>query len=69
MITVELQHNLVVVYVDERQRNKAEWKPEGQKRNIAKLRDERYLQLFECRVKKIMSDSIHDLWGLLENVC
>ena len=32
----------------------------------AKLRDELYRQLFECRVKEIMSDNHNDLWGSFE---
>ena len=43
-------------------RNK-EWKPESQKRNVAKLGDEHYKQLFECRLKEIMPDNNNDLWG------
>ena len=40
VISLQLQHNLVVVDVDKKQKKKTEWKPEGKKRNVAKLRDE-----------------------------
>ena len=59
VITGEVEHNLVVVDVDK----KTEWKPEGKKRNVAKLRDEACRQNFECRVNDVMLDSNHDLWG------
>ena len=63
LITWELQHNLVVVDVDTQQRKKTEWKSEGRKRNVAKLRDEPCRQICESRVKEVMSDNNHDLWG------
>ena len=62
VITGELQHNLVIVDIDKKQKKKPEWKPGSKKCNVAKLRDEPYRQLFECRDKEIMSDN-HDLWG------
>ena len=68
MITGELQHNLVVVDVDKKQKKETEWKSEGKKRNVAKIRDETYRQHLECRVKAIMSDSNHDLWGSFKGV-
>ena len=34
---------------------------EGEKRNVVRLRDETYRQLYECRFKEIMSDNNHDL--------
>ena len=46
VITGELQHNLVIVDVDKSQKKKAEWKPEGKKQNVRKLRDEPYRQCF-----------------------
>ena len=49
MITGELQHNPVIALVDMMKIKKIKLKPEGQKQNISKLRDER--QLFECRVR------------------
>ena len=42
--------------------------PESQERNVVKLRDEPYKQLYEGRVKEIMSDNNHDLWDLLKKV-
>ena len=36
---------------------------EGEKRNVAKLREEHHRQLFECRIEEIMSDNNYDLWG------
>ena len=51
----------MVVDVDKKQKKKIEWKPEGQNRNVAKVRDEPCRQLFECRVKEIMSDNNNDL--------
>ena len=65
MITGELQHNLVIVDIDKKQRNKTEWKHEGQRRNEARFRDEPCRQIFECMVKEIMSDNNHGLWGFL----
>ena len=50
----------MVIDVDKK-RNKTECKFEDKKRNISNLRDEPYRQLFECRVKEIMSDNNHDL--------
>ena len=63
MITRELQHDLVIVDVDKKPKKKTEWKSGSQKQNVAKLRDEPYRQLFECRVKEIISDNHNDLWG------
>ena len=68
VITGELQHNLVVVDVEKKRRKKTEWKHEGQKQNVAKLRDEYYRQSYECRYKEIMSDNNNDLCGFLK-VC
>ena len=54
-ITSELQHNLVVVDVDNKRKKKTELKQESQKLNVANLRDETCGQLVECRIKGIMS--------------
>ena len=62
VITGEFQHNLVVVSYRQAIKKETEWKPEGQKQNVAKLRDKPYIQLFECRVKEIMSHNNNDLW-------
>ena len=43
VITVELQNKQVVVDIDK----KTEWKPESQKRNVAKLRNKHYRQLLK----------------------
>ena len=40
VITGELQHNLVVVDIDKKQKRTTRWKPNGKKHNVAKLRDE-----------------------------
>ena len=53
----------MVVDVDKKQKKKTEWKPEGKKRNVTKLGDETYRQLFECGAKEVMSDNNHDLRG------
>ena len=68
VITGELQHNLVAVDVDKKQKKKTEWKLDGQKRNVAELRDEPCRQFFKCRVKEIMSDNNYDFLGLLMTV-
>ena len=47
----------MVVHVDRKQVKKTECKPEGQKRNAARLRNEPYINLFERRVNEIMSDN------------
>ena len=39
VITGEWLHSLVIADVDKKQNKKTEWKPEGQKRNVAKLID------------------------------
>ena len=64
VITGEWQHRLVIVDIDKKQKKKTEWKLESKKRNVAKLRDER----FECRVKEIMSDNNHALWRSFKDV-
>ena len=43
VITGELQHNPVIALVDMMKIKKIKLKPEGQKQNISKLRDERQL--------------------------
>ena len=58
-----MQHNLEVADGDNKQKKKIEWKPEGERRNVAKLKDEHNRMLFKRRVNEIMSDDIHDLWG------
>ena len=63
MIIGDLQHNIEVVDVDKKQTG---WRPKGQKRNVAKLRDEPCRQLFEFKIKEFMSDNIHDLCGSLK---
>ena len=68
VITGELQYNLVTVGVDKKQQQKTKWKPESEKRNVAKLRDEPYKQIFECRVQEIMSDN-NSIYGDLLKVC
>ena len=68
VISGEFQHNLVIVDVDKKQNKKTEWKPEGKKQNAAKLRDEPYRQLFESRVKEIMSDNNQDIWASVKGV-
>ena len=55
-----------MVDINKKLLNKAEWMLGSQKRNVAKLIVEPYRQLFECRVKDIMSDSHGDLWGSLK---
>ena len=58
----ELQHNLEIVDIeDEKQIMKTEWKTKNQKLHVAKLRDESYKQLFECRVKENISDNHSDI--------
>ena len=69
VISRELQHSLMVADVDKKQIKETDWKPEDEKRNVTKLRDELCRQLFKCRVKEIMSDSNHDLWRSFEKVC
>ena len=67
MTTGELEHDLVVIDVDKkRKKRKTKLKPDGQKRNVAKLRDEPNRQYFECRVNETMSDKNHDLLGSLK---
>ena len=69
VIKWKLQHNLVVVDVDKKKKQKTEWKPGHQKLNVIKLRHEPYRQLFVCKVKGIISDNNHDLWeSFKENV-
>ena len=63
MILGEFQHNIVVVDVDMKQKKRTEWKPEGNKRTVAKLRHESCRQLFECRIKEFMFGNNDDLWG------
>ena len=63
VITGELQHNQIIVDIDKKQKQKTEWKSERLNQNVAKLEDEPYRQLVECRVKEIMSDNHNDLWG------
>ena len=60
MISGALLHNLVVVYVDKKQKRKQSGCLKVE--NVT-LRDEPYRQLFECRVMEIMSDNHNDLWG------
>ena len=67
VITGELQHNLVVIDIDKTQ--KTEWKPEGQKRKVAKLRDKPYRELFECWVKEIMLTTVMINGDHLKKVC
>ena len=43
VITGELQHNLAVVDIEKKQKMKTKLKPECQKRNVAKLRDEQQM--------------------------
>ena len=62
VITGEVQHSLVIGDIVKKQENKTEWKSGSQKRNVAKLRDEPYRQLFECRIKESMYDNHNDLW-------
>ena len=40
--------------------------PEDKKRNVTKLRKEPCEQLFECRVREVMSDDNIDLWRSFE---
>ena len=46
VITGELQHNVVIVDIDKKQKQKTEWKSGSKKRNVAKLRDELCRELF-----------------------
>ena len=41
----------------------------GRKSIVAKLRVEPYRRLFERRVKEILSNDNHDIWGHLMKVC
>ena len=63
VITGDMQRNLVVVDLD---KINTWWNTKGQRRNVAKLGDEPYRQLSECRVKEIMSDNNHDLCGSIK---
>ena len=56
----------MVVDLDKKQKRKRDRKPEIQKRNVARLRDEAYKQHFECMINEFMSVNNNDLWDLLE---
>ena len=69
VITGELQHNLVIVDIDKKQKKNTELKPGSQQRNVAKITRKPYRQIFEYRVKKLCLTPIMIYGDLLKKVC
>ena len=69
VITGELQHNLVIVDINKKQKNKTEWKPEYQKQNVANQEMNHTDSFLNVGLKKLCLTTIMIYGDLLKEVC